>query len=164
LPLDTDHGPYPVVIHVHGTASFRIASASTMTQWASRGFVVVAADYPGMFLADMLAGTLDCRLPTTGLQDVPGDIASQVRALTMASGNLAFLADHLDMTRVGLSGHSHGACITATLNTIANVRILVSMAGSAPTEPSDSLRALMYLGGIEDKVVGYRAPLLGNAV
>jgi len=103
-------------------------------------------------------------LPTTGLQDVPGDIATQVQALTMASGNLAFLADHLDMTRVGLSGHSHGACIAATLNTNANVRILVSMAGSAPAEPSDSLRALMYLGGIDDKVVGYDAPLLGNAV
>jgi dienelactone hydrolase len=164
LPLDTGHGPYPVVIFVHGTASFRIASGSTMTQWASRGFVVLAADYPGMFLADALAGTLECLLPTTGAQDVPGDIATQTQALATASGNLAFLAGHIDMTRLGLSGHSQGACITATLSTNANVRIVIPMAGSAPVTPSSSLRSLMYIGGIDDKVIGYNAPLLGNVV
>jgi dienelactone hydrolase len=164
LPIDMEHGPYPVVLFVHGTASFRIASGSTMTHWASRGFVVVAADYPGMFLADMLAPTLDCLLPTSGAQDVPGDIATQVQALGAPSGSLAFLAGHLDMTRVGLSGHSQGACITATLSTLANVRIVVPMAGSAAVATSSSLRALMYIGGIDDKVIGYNAPLIGNVV
>ncbi|HMI89149.1 MAG TPA: hypothetical protein VK550_33955 [Polyangiaceae bacterium] len=164
LPLDTGHGPYPVVIFVHGTASFRIASGSTMTQWASRGFVVLAADYPGMFLADALAGTLECLLPTTGAQDVPGDIATQTQALATASGELAFLGGHIDMTRLGLSGHSQGACITATLSTNANVRIVIPMAGSAPVAPSSSLRSLMYIAGIDDKVIGYNAPLLGNVV
>jgi dienelactone hydrolase len=164
LPLDAGHGPYPVVIFVHGTASFRIASGSTMTQWASRGFVVVAADYPGMFLADTLAPTLECLLPTTGPQDVPGDIATQVRALTNASGELAFLAGHIDMARLGLSGHSQGACITATLSASANVRIVIPMAGSAPVAPSSSLRSLMYIGGIDDKVIGYSASLIGNVV
>jgi hypothetical protein len=135
-----------------------------MTHWASRGFVVVAADYPGMFLADMLAPTLDCLLPTSGAQDVPGDIATQVQALGAPSGSLAFLAGHLDMTRVGLSGHSQGACITATLSTLANVRIVVPMAGSAAVATSSSLRALMYIGGIDDKVIGYNAPLIGNVV
>jgi dienelactone hydrolase len=164
LPLDAGHGPYPVVIFVHGTASFRIASGSTMTQWASRGFVVVAADYPGMFLADTLAPTLECLLPTTGPQDVPGDIAKQTEALTSASGELAFLAGHIDMTRLGLSGHSQGACITATLSTNANVRIVIPMAGSAPVAAAPSLRSLMYIGGIDDKVIGYNAPLIGNVV
>ncbi len=55
LPVDTTHGPYPAVIFIHGTGSFRVASLSTMTQWASRGFVVAAADHPGMFLTDYLA-------------------------------------------------------------------------------------------------------------
>jgi hypothetical protein len=164
LPIDGAHGPYPVVLFVHGTASFRIASGSTMTQWASRGFVVVAADYPGMFLADMLAGTLECLLPTTGPQDVPGDIATQTQALATASGDLAFLADRIDMTRLGLSGHSQGACITATLSTNANVRIVIPMAGSAAVTPSPTLRGLMYIGGIDDKVIGFNAPLIGNVV
>jgi len=165
LPLDAEHGPYPVVIFVHGTASFRIASISTMTHWASRGFVVVAADYPGMFLADMLSGTLDCRLPLTGLQDVPTDVANQAQALTMPAGDLAFLAGHIDMTRVGLSGHSQGGCIAATLSTNANVRIVIPMAAAAPVAMSSSLRALMFIGGIDDKVIGYNGPpLLGNVV
>ena len=164
LPIDGAHGPYPVVILVHGTASFRIASGSTMTQWASRGFVVMAADYPGMFLADALAGTLECALPMTGAQDVPGDVAAQTQALTTASGELAFLSGHLDMTRLGLSGHSQGACIAATLSTNANVRIVIPMAGSAAVAVSSSLRALMYIGGIDDKVIGYNAPLIGNVV
>jgi dienelactone hydrolase len=164
LPIDAEHVPYPVVLLVHGTASFRIASGSTMTHWASRGFVVVAADYPGMFLADMLAPTLDCLLPTTGPQDVPGDITTQVQALSAPSGSLAFLMGHIDMTRVGLSGHSQGACITASLSTLANVRIVMPMAGSAAVAPSSSLRALMYIGGIDDKVIGYNVPLIGNVV
>ena len=164
LPIDAEHGPYPVVVFVHGTASFRIASGSTMTHWASRGFVVLAADYPGMFLADMLAGTLECILPTTGLQDVPGDINTQIQALKAPSGTLAFLDRHIDMTRLGLSGHSQGACITATLSTLANVRIVMPMSGSAAAVPSSSLQSLMYIGGIDDKVIGYNAPLIGNVV
>jgi dienelactone hydrolase len=164
LPIDPEHGPYPVVLFVHGTASFRIASGSTMTHWASRGFVVLAADYPGMFLADMLGPTLDCLLPTTGPQDVPGDINTQIQALSAPSAGLDFLAGKVDLSRVGLSGHSQGGCITATLSTLANVRIVIPMAGSAAAPPSPSLRSVMYIGGIEDKVIGYNLPLIGNVV
>jgi len=164
LPIDGRHGPYPVVIFVHGTASFRMASLSTMTQWASRGFTVVAADYPGMFLADMLAGTLECLLPTTGPQDVPGDIATQMQALTTPTGDLAFLAGRIDMTRLGLSGHSRGGCITATLSANENVRIVVPMAVSAPVDSSPTLQRLMFIGGMDDKVIGYTGPLIGNVV
>jgi hypothetical protein len=152
------------VLFVHGTASFRIASGSTMTHWASRGFVVLAADYPGMFLADMLGPTLDCLLPTTGPQDVPGDINTQIQALSAPSAGLDFLAGKVDLSRVGLSGHSQGGCITATLSTLANVRIVIPMAGSAAAPPSPSLRSVMYIGGIEDKVIGYNLPLIGNVV
>ena len=164
LPIDGGHGPYPVVIFVHGTASFRMASLSTMTQWASRGFVVVSADYPGMFLADMLAGTLDCLLPTTGAQDVPGDVATQMQALTTTTGDLVFLDGHIDMTRIGLSGHSRGGCITATLSANENVRIVVPMAVSAPVDSSPTLQRLMFVGGMNDKVIGYTGPLIGNVV
>jgi hypothetical protein len=135
-----------------------------MTHWASRGFVVLAADYPGMFLADMLGPTLDCLLPTTGPQDVPGDINTQIQALSAPSGGLDFLAGKVDLSRVGLSGHSQGGCITATLSTLANVRIVIPMAGSAAAPPSPSLRSVMYIGGIDDKVIGYNFPLIGNVV
>ncbi|MFT3776599.1 MAG: hypothetical protein QM820_65505 [Minicystis sp.] len=54
LPLDGAHGPYPPVLFVHGTAGFRTQSLTFMTHWASRGFVVLAADHPGMMLKDIL--------------------------------------------------------------------------------------------------------------
>ena len=46
LPLDTEHGKYPVVLFIHGTAAFRTQSLTQMTHWASRGFVVLSADHP----------------------------------------------------------------------------------------------------------------------
>jgi len=42
------------VVFVHGTASFNVASAGTMAHWASRGFIVMAADHPGLNLADQI--------------------------------------------------------------------------------------------------------------
>jgi dienelactone hydrolase len=162
VPIDSAHGPYPVVIFVHGTASFRIASGSVNAHWASRGFVVVAADYPGLFLMDQLNSA--CLYPTTGAQDIPGDINAQLAALTAASGDLAFLAGHIDMTRLGLSGHSQGGCITATLTTIPNVQIVLPMSGSTPGTASPSLKSLMFISGMDDTVIGYSFPLIGNVV
>ena len=164
LPLDGGHGPYPIVVYIHGTSSFRMASLSTMTHWASRGFVVVSADYPGMFLHDMLAGTLDCLLPTTGAQDVAGDVATQMLALATPTGEVAFLAGHLDTSRVGLTGHSRGGCITATLSARQSVRIVIPMAGSAAVDPAPTLEKIMYLGGMVDTVIGYNGPSVGNVV
>ena len=164
LPIDGGHGPYPVVVYIHGTSSFRMASLSAMTHWASRGFVVVSADYPGMYLHDMLAGTLDCLLPTTGAQDVPGDVATQFQALAAPTGDIAFLAGRIDMSRVGLTGHSRGGCITATLSAKQNVRIVIPMAGSAAVDPSPPLEKVMYIGGMVDTVIGYDGPSIGNVV
>lgn len=162
VPIDAAHGPYPVVLFVHGTASFRIASGSVNAHWASRGFVVVAADYPGLFLTDEL--NVACGYPTTGAQDIPGDLNAQIAALQNPSGDLGFLAGHIDMTRMGLSGHSQGACVTATLTTIPNVRIVMPMSGSAPVTAATGLESILYVSGINDTVIGYNAPLIGNVV
>ena len=44
----------PVITFVHGTAGWRSQSLSLVVHWASRGFVVVSADYPGISLHDLL--------------------------------------------------------------------------------------------------------------
>jgi dienelactone hydrolase len=166
LPIDSAHGPYPVIIDIHGTASFRVANISSMTHWASRGFVVVSADYPGLYLHDMLASTIDCNLPTTGSQDVPGDVTTQITALTSPSGGLSFLAGHIDVNRLGVTGHSQGACITATLTTDPHVQVVVPMAGSVAVDTSSSLKGLMFIAGMNDQIIGYDTPLgtIGNVV
>ncbi len=166
LPIDGAHGPYPVIINIHGTASFRVANISMLTHWASRGFVVVSADYPGLDLHDMLASTIDCNLPTSGSQDVPTDVTTQITALTSPTGALAFLAGHIDVSRLGITGHSQGACITATLSTDPHVQVVVPMAGSVAVATSPTLKGLTFIAGIDDKVITYNSGLgsIGNVV
>lgn len=166
LPIDAAHGPYPVIINIHGTASFRVANISMLTQWASRGFVVLSADYPGLDLHDILASTIDCNLPTSGSQDVPGDVTTQITALASPTGPLAFLAGHIDASRLGITGHSQGACITATLSTDPHVQVVVPMAGSVAVDTSSTLKGITFIAGIADSVISYSSALgsIGNVV
>jgi len=158
-----------VVIAIHGTASFRIASGSTGVQWASRGFVVLSADYPGLYLRDQLCSTPECKgastsCATVGTQDIPGDVTAQITALGNPSGEVAFLAGHVDMTRLGITGHSQGACVSAGLSTDPNVQIVIPMAGSLSVNPSSTLKSVIYIAGMNDTVIGYNSALIGNLV
>lgn len=165
VPIDEEHGPYPVVVFIHGTASFRIASGTTNVHWASRGFVVIAADYPGLGLSDKLKETpLECAQPTSGAQDIPGDVKAQIDALTAHTGEFAFLGDRADMKRLAISGHSQGGCVTAELGNLPNVQIVIPMSGSYPVQTNPGLKSILYVSGIQDKVIGYDFPLIGNVV
>lgn len=165
VPIDDQFGPYPVVIFIHGTASFRIASGSTNAHWASRGFVVLAADYPGLGLRDQLSQTLECGLPTTGPQDIPKDVNAQLAALGSPSGEVAFLAGRVDLKQLAIAGHSQGGCVSATLSGVPGVRVVMSLSGSAATEPSDSLESILYFSGMDDRVMPYTfAPWVGDVV
>ncbi len=166
VPIDAEHGPYPVVVMIHGTASFRVASNATMIHWASRGFVVVAADHPGMYLGDMLAlaslGSCDGR----GIgQNVGRDLDAMLAALDAADGALAFLDGHVDMTRVGLGGHSQGAGYAANYTDRPGVRVSMMMAGGNASESSDTLESTLAIGGIDDDIVSWNMQKLayGNS-
>jgi dienelactone hydrolase len=164
VPIDTAHGPYPVVVMIHGTASMRIASGTTNTHWASRGFVVIAADYPGLGLADQLSATLACGLPQSGSQDVIGDVKAQIAAIDAGTGDFAFLMGKADTKRLGIAGHSQGACLTATFTTLPNVQIILPLTGSTPASTSTTLKSIMWIAGINDTVIGFDQALIGNAV
>lgn len=164
VPIDEEHGPYPVIVFIHGTASHRGASVTTNTHWASRGFIVLVADYPGLGLGDQMASTLECLQPTTGAQDIPGDVNAQLSALKSPSGELAFLSDRVDNTRLAISGHSQGGCMTATLSALPNVKIVIPFSGSTVVSPSTTLESILYVSGMADTVIGYNFPLIGNTV
>ena len=148
LPLDDTHGPYPVVLFVHGTASFRHQSLHQVTHWASRGFVVVAADHPGLKLGDLLAMACGGSAPA---QTLSADLDAVTAALSSTSGELAFLAGRIDMTRIAVAGHSAGAGAAAAAATRPGVRTVISMAGNQATKAGSSL----YLGGTTDGVVSW---------
>lgn len=149
LPLDAAHGPYPAVIFVHGTAGFRSQSLEQMTHWASRGFVVVAADHPGLWLKDLLGQLCGVTAPS---QDLEADIATLVAAIGQPTGELEFLAGHVDGARIGMAGHSAGGAAIEDGGDVAQVLIPMAAGG---VSAGAALRSTLVLGAQADQVVDY---------
>jgi hypothetical protein len=146
LPLDEKHGPYPVIVFVHGTAGWRTQSLAHLEHWASRGFVVVAADHPGLYLGDILA--FDTQ------RDLAGDLAKLVSAITSGSSGLDVFAGHLDPTRLGMVGHSAGGGAVESQGNTPGVRVIIPLAAGGVTDGS-SLESVLIMGGKADAVAAY---------
>jgi fermentation-respiration switch protein FrsA (DUF1100 family) len=162
LPIDATHGPYPAVVFIHGTGSIRIGSGSEAVQWASRGFIVVAADHPGLDMEDSLAeaGELGSiangPCPGSGIaQDVSRDVDAEISALTTPSADLGFLAGAIDMTRIAISGHSQGAGDAASFSGKPNVEVDMPLATPSAVSPSSTLKSVLILAGQSDKVIPF---------
>jgi hypothetical protein len=158
LPIDTAHGPYPPVIYVHGLASFRTASLTTMTHWASRGFIVLAADHLGEYLLDFTSGL--CGGGGSGAPgDFDGDVDAELAAMNAKSGELAFLGNSLDPARIAIGGHSMGAMSVASASRKPNVQVVILMAelGGSPVPSSSSLKSVLVIGGMIDTVTQWSA-------
>ena len=146
LPFDDAHGPYPVVAFVHGTAGFRTQSLTFNTHWASRGFVVVSSDHPGIMLKDILGGGI-------GLgADQAGDTVKLLDALKTPSGDAAFLAGHIDMARVGAEGHSAGGGAVAGLGDRAKVIIPMAARGD---KTGTALVSTLVMGAVNDGIASF---------
>jgi hypothetical protein len=155
LPIDTEHGPYPVILFVHGTAGFRSQSLPHMTHWASRGFVVIAADHPGLWLADMLG--LACGAGNVP-QDLQGDLDLLVAAVRGEMGGLEGLVDSLDPTRIATTGHSAGGAAVARTSDFA--RVVMPMAAGG-VEAGADLESSLVLGAMSDSVVAFSSQVDG---
>ncbi len=153
LPIDDAHGPYPVIVFVHGTASFRTQSLTEMTHWASRGFVVIAADHPGLKLADTLAFV--CPDSASGNQDLTGDVDALLDAARSASGELAFLSGHVDTAHMALVGHSAGGGTVAGMTGRDGVRVIMPWSAGSAVSGGDGLDAVMYVSGQNDAIAKY---------
>ncbi len=155
LPLDTTHGPYPAVIFVHGTASFRSQSLEQVTHWASRGFIVLAADHPGLWLKDLLGSLCGQQAPPRNLGS---DIATLVGGIKAPVGDLAFIQGHVDSDRIGMAGHSAGGGAISTFGGVAQVLIPMAAGG---VDMGEALRSTLVLGAQADKVVAYSSQQQG---
>jgi dienelactone hydrolase len=161
LPVDAAHGPYPAVIFVHGLGSFRTGSLTTMTQWASRGFIVVAADHPGDYLTDFLASASlgACKGSGGPGADRVRDIDATLAALKDSSGVLGFLGTSIDSTRLALAGHSQGGGAVAGLSSRAHVQVIITLAplGGGAVSASADLKSVLNVTGMADSVTTYSA-------
>lgn len=157
VPPDLRHGPYPVVMFLHGRGGFRTQSLPQMLHWASRGFVVIAADHPGVRLADVLQ--LACGGPA-----VPSDVRSDVEAILAAVRGrddvFGFMHGRLDPTRVAIAGHSLGGMELASMGDIAEVLIPMAARG---VQPGAALESTLVLGGTADAIVSYDQQRRGYA-
>ncbi|MCX5745416.1 MAG: alpha/beta fold hydrolase [Proteobacteria bacterium] len=151
LPVDDAHGPYPVVVFFHGAASFRMQSTFLATHWASRGFVVLAPDLPGVGLAAVIEGGFG--FPT----GTPLAMLDLVKTAP-ADDPLAFLRARLGHD-VALVGHSLGAILAAAVTDHPEVVVRISLAGATTFEPAVST---LVLAGDHDRIAdadGARAAL-----
>ena len=144
LPIDTDYGPYPVIIYVHGTGSYRHASHGLFTHWASRGFVVLCCDNPGISFGDLMEGGL-AALATA---DQKGDTQILLDAIRNPSGELRFLKGAIANNRYGLAGHSAGGVAVGLLGKEDGVKVIVPMASGGVN--GTTLESAMIMGGLED--------------
>jgi hypothetical protein len=152
LPIDDQNGPYPVVVFVHGTASWRTQSLTQMSHWASRGFIVVSSDHEGLWLRDILAPLCG---QMGGTQDLSGDTDVVLNALAFPAGELGFLAGHVDIDRVGISGHSAGGSAASSQTNKPGVRVSIPMASGQAVADTPMLESSLLLGGLADGVVNY---------
>lgn len=155
LPIDAVNGPYPTVLFVHGTAGFRTQSLPQMTHWASRGFVVMAADHPGLWLADLLGSI--CGGPMVP-RDLAADLASMLAAARGEIPGLEALGDRIDGERVGTAGHSAGGGAVAPTGDFAQVVIPMAAGG---VEAGPQLQSSLVLGALADSVVPFTSQIDG---
>lgn len=155
LPIDDAHGPYPVILFVHGTAGFSTQSLPHMVHWASRGFVVMAANHPGLWLADLLG--IACG---NGMvpQDLQGDLATMLDAVRGDLGGLEDFGDRLDTERIGAAGHSAGGSAVSVLGDEAAVVIPMASRG---VEDGSALESTLVLGAMSDSVVAFSSQVEG---
>lgn len=149
LPIDAVSDPFPLVVFVHGTASFRTQTLELVTHLASRGYVVAAADHPGLYLADTLA--LVCGYEPTGSRDLEGDIALAIETMRFPTEELAFLQGRVDLERIALVGHSAGGSAVAAAAGLPGVRTVVPLAGGTRVSAPDVQS--LFMAALEDSVV-----------
>ncbi|HSO40576.1 MAG TPA: hypothetical protein VLT33_48950 [Labilithrix sp.] len=154
LPVDAEHGPFPLVVFVHGTAGFKTQNLDNVVHWASRGFVVMAANHPGLTIASFVGGG--------GQQDLAADVKAEVAAVADASGELSRFRDRVDVRRVGLVGHSAGGNAVAGITDLPGVKVVIPIsADAAPT--GASVESTLFVSGTADGVVEFSRVSAGYA-
>ena len=104
--LPSEKAPAPVVLFSHGLGGSRAGYAYLGRHWASRGYVAV-------FLEHRASDATGIRNFLSRVRDVPA-VLDQLERWNKSDGHA--LAGMLDLSRIGMSGHSLGASTTEAMS------------------------------------------------
>jgi dienelactone hydrolase len=146
LPIDPSRGPFPLVVFVHGTAAFKTQNLDNAVQWASHGFVVMAANHPGLSISSFLG--------PRGTQNLTSDVQAEIAAMSMPAGDLAMFAGRVDVSRIGLAGHSAGGSGVAGMGSLPGVQVIIPISAGAASTGSN-VQSTLFVSGTADNVASY---------
>jgi len=103
---DDFNGPYPLIVHSHGIVSNRTELAYLAEALASRGYVVIATDYP------LTNGATQGGANADDVVNQPADISFLIDSVIGLTGEDKPFAGTIDQSRIGLTGFSLGGLTT----------------------------------------------------
>ncbi|MCZ7584426.1 MAG: hypothetical protein M5R36_14385 [Deltaproteobacteria bacterium] len=160
VPAFAQGGPFPLVLISHGNSSIRFASMSVAEYLASHGYVVVAPDHIGnaafVTLPDRFQIYNPILRPFCANDRVEDLIFLMDKFSDLTRGDPdGFFTGRIDVTRVGLVGHSYGAeTVAETARRDGRVLAAVPMANATGITAGETDSAFMYMIGDEDHTTG----------
>jgi predicted dienelactone hydrolase len=109
-------GPFPVIIFSHGSFAGIDVFSSVSTHWASHGYVTIHPQHADARKKDGDAeqpkiGGGGLRNLASGLGDRVKDVTRVIDLLDDLVKEVPELRGKMDKERIGVSGHSYGACV-----------------------------------------------------
>ncbi len=146
VPVRPSETPYPAIVFSHGLGGFREQSVDECQHLASRGYVVVSVDHPGRMLGDLLPCLLSPPLDGCTIPDgVDPGVAGARAAVHWLENSAEFLGEHVDVERLGMTGHSAGGGTTLNMAEIDD-RFLAFAPQAIDRAHADD-RPTMFLAG-----------------
>jgi len=143
--LSNDQKQYPVLIFSHGLTGFRNQNTFQVEELASHGYIVVGIDHAYDAAATVYPDGREILLKKnnlSGFSELGSHITLWVDDVTFVLDQLeqlntqAEFKDHIDLTRIGMFGHSYGGATAAQmLMKDSRIRAAMNMDGTLYGDP-----------------------------